>query len=147
MMGSLITFFAEEYVHRHIGRFGVVHGHHHAHETKVDDLKKMEEADETIRESDVTPKESDKESDESLDKESENHHHHHNHDHHNHDLAIQVSSPFLPNSLSPLLFPISYFLFGSLFVFLQRMPRQDTTQNYTSYFSDCLSTLFLSELR
>jgi len=29
MIGSLATFFAEEYVHRNIGRFAVVHGHHH----------------------------------------------------------------------------------------------------------------------
>eukprot|EP00026_Physarum_polycephalum_P010031 Phypoly_transcript_10175.p1 GENE.Phypoly_transcript_10175~~Phypoly_transcript_10175.p1 ORF type:complete len:370 (+),score=48.84 Phypoly_transcript_10175:45-1154(+) len=31
MVGSLVTFFAEEFVHRNIGRFGAVHGHHHAH--------------------------------------------------------------------------------------------------------------------
>jgi len=42
MLGSLITFFAEEYVHRNIGRFATVHGADHSHSD--DSSKQLEES-------------------------------------------------------------------------------------------------------
>lgn len=51
MIGALATFFAEEYVHRNIGRFSVVHGHHHHdHEHQTDgSVKHIKESSDAIK--------------------------------------------------------------------------------------------------